>query len=184
MGELGLFGIAIPKEYGGQGLDYMSFIVAIEELARVDSSQAAILASHNSLGIGPLYRYVYRESSAGDLYLNYVQVKRYGHLALPKRMQAPIREALNQGSYSKVTSGLSMVRNCFISNASTPISAGVTIQVITGGAGWKEGTFYHPCRNGNIGLPCRENTRQNDVAGDRYSAPFILIMCVFLSLIY
>ncbi len=55
MGELGLFGMYLPEKYGGQGLDTLSYIIAVEELARVDSSQAATLAAHNSLGIGPIY---------------------------------------------------------------------------------------------------------------------------------
>ncbi|RLD50917.1 MAG: acyl-CoA dehydrogenase, partial [Bacteroidetes bacterium] len=55
MGELGLFGMYLPEKYGGQGLDTLSYIIAVEELARIDSSQAATLAAHNSLGIGPLY---------------------------------------------------------------------------------------------------------------------------------
>ena len=55
MGELGLFGMYLPEKYGGQGLDTLSYIIAVEELARIDSSQAATLAAHNSLGIGPIY---------------------------------------------------------------------------------------------------------------------------------
>ena len=57
MGEAGLFGITMPKELGGQGLDYLSYIIAIEEIARVDSSPAATIAAHNSLGITPIYNY-------------------------------------------------------------------------------------------------------------------------------
>lgn len=57
LGEMGLFGINTPKEYGGQNLDTLSYIIAVEELARVDSSQAATVASHNSLGIAPIYNF-------------------------------------------------------------------------------------------------------------------------------
>jgi len=57
MGELGLFGVTVSPEYGGQGLDYLSYIIAVEELARVDGSHAATVAAENSLGIGPLYYY-------------------------------------------------------------------------------------------------------------------------------
>lgn len=57
MGTLGLLGIYLPAQYGGAGLDYLSYIIAVEEIARVDGSQAATLAAHNSLGIGPLYQY-------------------------------------------------------------------------------------------------------------------------------
>jgi short/branched chain acyl-CoA dehydrogenase len=49
MGEIGLFGMVVPEKYGGQGLDYVSFIIAMEEVARVDGSQAATLAACTSL---------------------------------------------------------------------------------------------------------------------------------------
>ena len=57
MGSLELFGMQAPLEYGGQGSDYLSFIIAVEELARVDSSMAATLAAHNSLGVGPILEF-------------------------------------------------------------------------------------------------------------------------------
>lgn len=57
MGEAGLFGIDIPKEFGGQGLSTLSYIIAVEELARIDASQAATMAAHNSLGIAPIYKF-------------------------------------------------------------------------------------------------------------------------------
>jgi len=57
MGAAGLYGIDIPKEYGGQGLDTISYIIAVEELARVDGSQAVTMAAHNSLGVAPIYNY-------------------------------------------------------------------------------------------------------------------------------
>jgi acyl-CoA dehydrogenase len=55
MGKLGLFGILVPEEYGGHGMDYLAYAIACEEIARVDGSQAATVTAHNSLGIGPLY---------------------------------------------------------------------------------------------------------------------------------
>jgi Acyl-CoA dehydrogenases len=55
MAEMGFLGCFIPEEYGGSNLDYLSYIIIVEELTRVDSSQAATVAAHNSLGIGPIY---------------------------------------------------------------------------------------------------------------------------------
>ena len=55
MGQAGFMGIDIPQEYGGQGRDTLSYIIAVEEIARVDGSQAATLAAHNSLGVAPIY---------------------------------------------------------------------------------------------------------------------------------
>ena len=55
MGEIGLFGMFASEAYEGQEMDYLSYIIAVEEIARVDGSQAATIAAGNSLGIGPLY---------------------------------------------------------------------------------------------------------------------------------
>jgi short-chain 2-methylacyl-CoA dehydrogenase len=55
MGEMGFFGAFVSPKYGGQGLDYISYIIMVEEIARVDGSQAATVAAGNSLGIGPIY---------------------------------------------------------------------------------------------------------------------------------
>ena len=57
MGRLGLFGLPIPEEYGGMGGDYLALCVAIEELARVDSSVAITLEAAVSLGAMPILRF-------------------------------------------------------------------------------------------------------------------------------
>lgn len=57
MGELGLFGLPFPEEYGGSGGDYFTLCIAIEELARVDSSVAITLEAAVSLGAMPIYRF-------------------------------------------------------------------------------------------------------------------------------
>jgi short-chain 2-methylacyl-CoA dehydrogenase len=57
LGELGLMGIPYPEEYGGGGADTLSYTLAIEELARVDSSVAITVAAHTSLGTWPLYAF-------------------------------------------------------------------------------------------------------------------------------
>ena len=55
MGDLGLFGPFVPEKYGGSNIGYISYIIAVEEIARIDGSQAATLAAGNSLGISPIY---------------------------------------------------------------------------------------------------------------------------------
>jgi short-chain 2-methylacyl-CoA dehydrogenase len=57
MGELGLFGLPFPEEFGGMGGDYFALCLAIEELARVDSSVAITLEAGVSLGAMPVYRF-------------------------------------------------------------------------------------------------------------------------------
>jgi short-chain 2-methylacyl-CoA dehydrogenase len=57
MGELGLFGLPFPEEYGGQGADFLTLCVAIEELARVDSSIAITLEAAVGLGAMPVFEF-------------------------------------------------------------------------------------------------------------------------------
>lgn len=54
MGELGLMGLYFPKEYGGAGLDVISYAIAVEELSRVDGGVGVILSAHTSLGANPI----------------------------------------------------------------------------------------------------------------------------------
>src|SRR2546421_1627932 len=55
LGELDLMGIPFPEEYGGGGGDSVAYAIAVEELARVDSSVAITLCAHTSLGTQPIY---------------------------------------------------------------------------------------------------------------------------------
>ncbi len=57
MGAMGLFGLPIPEEYGGMGGDYFALCLALEELARVDSSVAITVEAGVGLGAMPLYRF-------------------------------------------------------------------------------------------------------------------------------
>ena len=131
MGEIGLFGMFVGEEYGGQALDYISYIIGVEEIARVDGSQAATIAAGNSLGIGPIYYFGSEE-----------QKKRY----LPKLCTG---EALwgfglteptagSDAGGSKTTAvkdGNEWVINgskIFITNAACDLTMGVTVQAITG----------------------------------------------------
>jgi alkylation response protein AidB-like acyl-CoA dehydrogenase len=130
MGELGLFGITLPEKYGGAALDTLSYIIAVEELARVDSSQAGIVASHNSLGIGPIISY--GTEAQKDKYLP--------DLTTGKKLWAFGLTEPTAGSDSQGTKTTAVLENgewiingkkMFISNASTPISTGITVQAVT-----------------------------------------------------
>jgi short/branched chain acyl-CoA dehydrogenase len=57
MGRMGLFGLPVPEEYGGMGGDYFALCLALEELARADSSVAITVEAGVSLGVMPIYRY-------------------------------------------------------------------------------------------------------------------------------
>ncbi|MED1915953.1 acyl-CoA dehydrogenase [Bacillus thuringiensis] len=57
MAELGLTGIPWPEQYGGAGADYLSYVIAVEELSRVDSSIGVTLSAHVSLASWPIYKF-------------------------------------------------------------------------------------------------------------------------------
>ena len=57
LGEMGLMGIPYDPEYGGGGLDVLSYAIAVEELARVDGGAGVILSAHTSLGTFPIVQF-------------------------------------------------------------------------------------------------------------------------------
>ncbi|MEM6841032.1 MAG: acyl-CoA dehydrogenase family protein [Bacteroidota bacterium] len=131
LGELGLFGMMIPEQYGGQGMDYLSYIIAVEELARVDSSQAATLAAHNSLGIGPLYNFGSEEQKQQYL----------PQLCTGEALWAFGLTEAEAGSDSRGTKTVAHLEHgqwaisgskIFITNGATDITIGVTVQAVSG----------------------------------------------------
>lgn len=130
MGNLGLFGMYLPEEYGGKNTDFLTLVLVLEELAKVDSSQASTVAAHNALGIGPVFHF--GTEAQKQKYLP-------GFCKGDKIWAFGLTET-NAGSDSRGTEtfaerqGDEWVINgskTFISNASSAISAGVTIQVVT-----------------------------------------------------
>jgi butyryl-CoA dehydrogenase len=56
-GELGLMGIAYPPEYGGAGMDFVSYMIAVEEVSRYCASTGVIISAHSSLAVDPIFRF-------------------------------------------------------------------------------------------------------------------------------
>lgn len=131
MGEIGLFGMFVSEDYGGQGLDYLAYIVAVEELARVDGSQAATVAAGNSLGIGPLYYFGSEEQKR-----KYLPKLCTGEALWGFGLTEPTAGSDAGGSKTTaVRDGDDWVLNgskIFITNAACELTSGVTIQAITG----------------------------------------------------
>ncbi len=131
MADLGLFGMFVSEKYGGQGMDYVSYIIATEEIARVDGSHAATVAAGNSLGIGPVYYFGNDEQKE-----KYLPPLCAGKALWGFGLTEP--NAGSDAGNSKTTAvleGNEWVVNgskIFITNASTDISAGVTALCRTG----------------------------------------------------
>ena len=131
IGELGLFGMNIPEQYGGQGLDTLSYIIAVEELARVDGSQAATLAAHNSLGIGPLINFGTEEQ----------KMKYLPQLCTGEALWSFGLTEAGAGSDSRGSKTTAELKDgewtingskIFITNGSVDISMGCTVQAVSG----------------------------------------------------
>lgn len=131
MGEIGLFGMFVSEAYGGQELDYISYIIGVEEIARVDGSQAATVAAGNSLGIGPIYYF-----GTEDQKKKYLPKLCTGEALWGFGLTEPTAGSDAGGSKTTaVRDGNQWVINgskIFITNAACELSLGVTVQAITG----------------------------------------------------
>lgn len=131
MGDIGLFGTIVSEKYGGQGMDYLSYIIAVEEVARIDGSQAATVAAGNSLGIGPIY-YFGTEAQKQK----YLPKLCRGEGLWGFGLTEPTAGSDAGGSKTTaVKDGNEWVINgskIFITNAACELSLGVTVQAVTG----------------------------------------------------
>jgi short-chain 2-methylacyl-CoA dehydrogenase len=135
MGELGLFGMYLPEKYGGQGLDTLSYIIAVEEIARIDGSQAATLAAHNSLGIGPLYYFGTEVQK-----MKYLPQLCTGEALWGFGLTEPDAGSDSRGSKTrayldeKTNEWVINGSKIFITNGSCNISIGSTVQAVSSGS--------------------------------------------------
>jgi alkylation response protein AidB-like acyl-CoA dehydrogenase len=131
MGEIGLFGMFVGEAYDGQEMDYLSYIVAVEEIARIDGSQAATIAAGNSLGIGPIYYF-----GSEDQKKKYLPPLCRGEKLWGFGLTEPTAGSDAGGSKTTATKeGDSWILNgskIFITNAACEMSMGVTVQAVTG----------------------------------------------------
>ncbi|MGC9380986.1 acyl-CoA dehydrogenase family protein [Streptomyces sp. MH13] len=133
MGRMGLFGLPFPEEYGGMGGDYLALGIALEELARVDSSVAITLEAGVSLGAMPVFRFGTEEQKrqwlprlcAGDMLGAFgLTEPGCGSDAAGTRTTA-VRDGAT-GEW--VING----SKCFITNSGTDITGLVTVTAVTG----------------------------------------------------
>jgi alkylation response protein AidB-like acyl-CoA dehydrogenase len=131
MGELGLLGCFVPEKYGGSHMGYISYIIAVEELARVDGSQAATIAAGNSLGIGPIYYFGNEEQKtkwlpklcSGKMLASFgLTEPQAGSDAGSSRTKAELKGDQWVINGSKI----------FITNSANPLTGVIIVQAITG----------------------------------------------------
>jgi alkylation response protein AidB-like acyl-CoA dehydrogenase len=132
MGELGLLGIPFPEEFGGGGADGLSYALAVEELARIDSSVAITVAAHISLGTMPIHLFgstAQREEWLPELTAG----RRLAAFGLTEPEAGS--DAGNTRTTARLEAGEWVIDGSkqFITNAGTRISGCVSITAVTGG---------------------------------------------------
>ena len=130
MAELGLLGALILEEYGGSALDYTSYIIAVEELARIDGSHGATIAAHNSLGTGPLIQFGNAEQKQ-----QYLPKLAEGHLWGFGLTEPEAGSDAGNTQTTAVKDGDEWVINgskIFITNSATDLTIGSTVLAKTG----------------------------------------------------
>jgi alkylation response protein AidB-like acyl-CoA dehydrogenase len=131
MGRLGLFGLPFPEEYGGMGGDYFALCLALEELARIDSSVAVTLEAGVSLGAMPIYRFGTEEQKREWLPA-LCSGQRLGAFGLTETGAGSDAGALRT---TAVRDGDEWVINgdkAYITNAGTDITGMITVTAVTG----------------------------------------------------
>ncbi len=130
MGELDFFGPFVSEEYGGSEVGYLNYIIMVEEIARIDGSQAATIAAGNSLGIAPIY-YFGNEEQKRKWLPDLCQGKILASFGLT---EPDAGSDAGASKTSAVLDGDEWVINgskIFITNSSTDMSAVCVVQCVT-----------------------------------------------------
>jgi short/branched chain acyl-CoA dehydrogenase len=134
MAELGLFGLPFPEEYGGSGADFLTLCLAIEEIARVDSSLAITLEAAVGLGAMPVYRFGTEEQKK-----EWLPPLASGRALAAFGLTEPGggSDAGASRTSARLEDGAWVVNGSksFITNSGTPITKFVTITAITSARG-------------------------------------------------
>ncbi len=131
LGGLGMMGIPFPEEYGGGGGDTLAYALAVEELARVDSSVAITMCAHTSLGTQPIYMFG-SERQRLQWLPELCNGRRLGAFGLTEPDAGS--DAGNTKTRARLLDGEWVIDGAkqFITNAGTDISGLVSITAVTG----------------------------------------------------
>ena len=131
LSELNLMGIPFPERYGGAGADTLAYVLAVEELTRVDSSVAITVCAHTSLGTQPIYLFG-SEEQRGEWLPRLCSGERLGAFGLTEPEAGS--DARNTRTRARLADGEWVIDGAkqFITNAGTDISGVVCITAVTG----------------------------------------------------
>ncbi len=134
MGDLGLFGLPFPEEYGGSGADFTTLCIAIEELGRVDSSMAITLEAGVGLGANPIFSFGTEEQRQRWL-PELCAGRALGAFGLTEPDGGSDAGATRTRAHLDEDRGEWVIdgQKAFITNSGTPITSVITITARTGG---------------------------------------------------
>jgi len=133
MGDLGLFGLPFPEEYGGSGSGLLTLCLAIEEIARIDASLAITLEAGVSLGANPIHRFGSEEQKARWL-PDLVAGRALGAFGLTEPEAGSDAGATRTRAELDGDEWVVNGEKVFITNSGTPITSLVTVTARTGPA--------------------------------------------------
>lgn len=137
MADIGLFGLPVPEEYGGEAAGFVTYALGVEEISRASASLGITMAAHTSLGMMPILWFGTEEQKQTWL-VPMAQGKRTGAFGLTEP------EAGSDAGGTKTTAVLENGQwvingaKCFITNSGTDISGHVTVTAVTGSRGGKK----------------------------------------------
>jgi len=131
MGSLGLFGLPFPQEYGGLGGDHVGLCLAIEELARVDSSVAITLSAGVALGVTPIFRFG-TEAQRQRWLPQLCRGERLAAFGLTEQSGGSDAGAVHTTAEREGDEWVINGTKTFITNSGTKITGVVTVAAVTG----------------------------------------------------
>src|SRR5687768_11300682 len=159
MGQLGLFGLPYPEEYGGSGADFLTVCLAIEELARVDSSLAITLEAAVGLGSMPIYRFGTEEQKQKYL-VPLAQGEKLASFGLTEPSGGSDAGATK--TTAKLDNGEWVINGTkvFITNSGTPMTSICTATAVTGQSNGKKTISAIIVPNGTPGFNISKSYRK------------------------
>ena len=131
MGDLGLFGLPFPEKYGGSGADFLTLCLAIEEIARVDSSLAITLEAAVGLGAMPVYKFG-NEDQKQRLLPPLATGEALAGFGLTEPGGGSDAGATKTSARTEDGNWVINGSKSFITNSGTPITSFVTVTAVTG----------------------------------------------------
>jgi short-chain 2-methylacyl-CoA dehydrogenase len=131
MGELGLFGLPFPEEYEGQGAGFLTLCLAIEEIARIDSSMAITLEAAVGLGANPIFQFG-TEDQKQQWLVPMARGEIFGAFGLTEPGGGSDVEATKTTATLEGGEWVINGSKAFITNSGTPITRLATISAVTG----------------------------------------------------